>query len=69
MSSVPKGKGASTPKIAMLDDLGGQGILVAPANEMSISTEELQVVLDVAGKKISFSNRYRSYLFCPDLSH
>ena len=40
----------------MLDDLGGQGILVAPANEMSISTEELQVVLDVAGKKISFSN-------------
>lgn len=56
MSSVPKGKGASTPKTAMLDDLGGQGILVAPANEMSISTEELQVVLDVAGKKISFSN-------------
>ena len=69
MSSVPKGRGASTPKIAMLDDWGGQGILVAPTNEMSISTEELQVVLDVAGRIISFSNWFRSYLFCPDLSH
>lgn len=44
---------ATRPKIARMSSLG-LGILVSPLNEISISSEEPQVVLDITGRKLIF---------------
>ena len=46
----------------MLNDWGGQEILVAPPNQMSILMEEPQGVLDMAAKKINFLTATHSVL-------
>lgn len=55
LPSVLKGKwGTPVPEMAIMLDDRWLGTLAAPHNEMSISIEAPQVVLDMAGQKIHF---------------